>query len=117
MHCPRIGFFWGIPLFFAIVILVIPAISSAEDYKVFTSEEYGFTMKYPATWVKLDRPKGNYYVVFQAPDLTDGFRNRIQVAAHKPSKDPLNVLSCRNYATVSKTYKREQGQRTNRKSG
>ncbi len=92
MHFPRIGFSWRIPLFFAMVILVIPAISSAEDYKVFTSEEYGFTMKYPASWVKLDRPIGNYYVVFQAPDLTDGFRDRIQIAAHKPSKDPLSSL-------------------------
>ncbi|MGB6064801.1 MAG: hypothetical protein WBG50_08325 [Desulfomonilaceae bacterium] len=92
MHCPRIGFSWRIPLFLAVAILVIPAITSAEEYKVFTSEEYGFTMKYPASWVKIDRPKGNYYVVFQAPDLTEGFRNRIHVAAHRPVKDPLNVF-------------------------
>ena len=92
MHSPRIGAFLGFPLFVAIAILVIPAISLAEDYKVFTSEEYGFSMKYPANWVKIDNPKGNYYVVFQAPDLVDGFRNRIHVAAHKPVKDPLNVF-------------------------
>jgi hypothetical protein len=92
MHSPRIGSFLGFPLFVAIAILVIPAISLAEDYKVFTSEEYGFSMKYPANWVKIDNPKGNYYVVFQAPDLVDGFRNRIHVAAHKPVKDPLNVF-------------------------
>ncbi len=92
MHSPRIGCFLGFPLFVAIAILVIPAISLAEDYKVFTSEEYGFSMKYPANWVKIDNPKGNYYVVFQAPDLVDGFRNRIHVAAHKPVKDPLNVF-------------------------
>lgn len=92
MHSPRIGSFLGFPLFVAIAILVIPAISLAEDYKVFTSEEYGFSMKYPASWVKIDNPKGNYYVVFQAPDLVDGFRNRIHVAAHKPVKDPLNVF-------------------------
>ena len=92
MHSPRIGSFLGFPLLVAIAILVIPAISLAEDYKVFTSEEYGFSMKYPANWVKIDNPKGNYYVVFQAPDLTDGFRNRIHVAAHKPVKDPLNVF-------------------------
>ena len=92
MHSPRIGSFLRSPLFVAIAILVIPAISLAEDYKVFTSEEYGFSMKYPANWVKIDNPKGNYYVVFQAPDLVDGFRNRIHVAAHKPVKDPLNVF-------------------------
>ncbi len=92
MHSPRTGSFLGFPLFVAIAILVIPAISLAEDYKVFTSEEYGFSMKYPANWVKIDNPKGNYYVVFQAPDLVDGFRNRIHVAAHKPVKDPLNVF-------------------------
>ncbi len=92
MHSPRTGSFSGFPLLVAIAILVIPAISLAEDYKVFTSEEYGFSMKYPANWVKIDNPKGNYYVVFQAPDLVDGFRNRIHVAAHKPVKDPLNVF-------------------------
>ncbi len=92
MHCPRTRFFLGIPLFVAIAIIVIPAISLAEDYNVFASEEYGFTMKYPANWVKIDRPKGNYFVVFQSPDLTDGFRDRIHVAAHKPVKDPLNVF-------------------------
>lgn len=92
MHCPRTKFFLGIPLFVAIAIIVIPAISLAEDYKMFSSEEYGFTMKYPADWVKIDRPKGNYFVVFQSPDLTDGFRDRIHVAAHKPVKDPLNVF-------------------------
>ncbi len=92
MHSPRIGSFLGFPLFVAIAILVIPAISLAEDYKDFKSEEYGFSMKYPASWVKIDNPKGNYYVVFQAPDLVDGFRNRIHVAAHKPVKDPLNVF-------------------------
>ncbi len=92
MHCPRIRFQLGISLLIATAVLVIPAISLAEDYKVFSSEEYGFSMKYPGNWVKIDKPKGNYYVVFQAPDLTDGFRNRIHVAAHKPVKDPLNVF-------------------------
>jgi hypothetical protein len=92
MHCPRIRFLLGISLLVATTVLVIPAISLAEDYKVFSSEEYGFTMKFPGNWVKIDKPKGNYYVVFQAPDLTDGFRNRIHVAAHKPVKDPLNVF-------------------------
>src|SRR5208283_3487092 len=92
MHSPRIGSFLGFPLLVAIAIIVIPAISLAEDYKVFDSEEYGFTMKYPANWVKIDKPKGNYFVVFQSPDLTEGFRDRIHVAAHKPVKDPLNVF-------------------------
>jgi len=90
MHCPRTGFLSQIPIFAVIFILVIPAISLAEDYKVFTSEEFGFSMKYPATWVKIE-PQGNYYVVFQAPDLTDGFRNSIRLAAHKPVKDALDV--------------------------
>jgi len=49
-------------------------------------------MKYPASWIKIDKPKGNYYVVFQSPELTDNFRNRIHVAAHKPVKDPLKVF-------------------------
>src|SRR5208283_4753054 len=92
MHSPRIGSFLGFPLLVAIAIIVIPAISLAEDYKAFDSEEYGFAMKYPANWVKIDKPKGNYFVVFQSPDLTEGFRDRIHVAAHKPVKDPLNVF-------------------------
>lgn len=70
----------------------MPAFSSAEDYRVFTSDEYGFTMKYPVTWVKIDKPQGNYYVVFQAPELVDNFRSRIHVAAHSPVKDPLDVF-------------------------
>ena len=74
-----------------ILFFALPWISRAEEYKTFTSEEYGFAMKYPASWVKIEKPKGNYYLIFQSPDLTDHFRNRIHVAAHKPVKDPLNV--------------------------
>lgn len=72
--------------------LAIPLLVEAQELKTFTSKEFGFTMKYPASWVKIDNPKGNYYVVFQAPDMTDNFRNRIHVAAHKPVKDPLSVF-------------------------
>jgi hypothetical protein len=80
-------------LFLMVICLVaIPVVSSAEEYKTFASEEYGFSMKYPASWVKIDKPKGNYYVVFQSPDLTDNFRDRIHVAAHEPVKDPLKVF-------------------------
>ncbi len=69
--------------------LIIASSAAAQEYKSFKSDKYGFTMKYPATWVKVENPKGNYYVVFQAPDLVDNFRNRIHVAAHKPVKDPI----------------------------
>ncbi len=80
-------------LFLVVICLVaIPIVSSAEEYKTFTSEDYGFSMKYPASWVRIDKPKGNYYVVFQSPDLTDNFRDRIHVAAHEPVKDPLKVF-------------------------
>lgn len=89
MNFTRIGFFARILLI--LTIFAVPAVCHGEEYKLFTSEEYGFSMKYPATWVKVE-PKGNYYVVFQAPDLTDNFRNRIHVAAHKPVKDPLEVF-------------------------
>jgi hypothetical protein len=74
-----------------ILFFAFPLALSAQEYKTFESEEYGFTMQYPASWVKIEKPKGNYYVIFQAPDLTDNFRSRIHVAAHKPVKDPLNV--------------------------
>jgi hypothetical protein len=74
-----------------ILLFALPWISRAEEYKTFVSEEFGFTMQYPASWVKIEKPKGNYYVIFQSPNLTDNFRNRIHVAAHKPVKDPLNV--------------------------
>jgi hypothetical protein len=57
----------------------------------FRSQEYGFSMEYPKGWTRIDKPKGNYYVIFEAPELTEGFRNRIHVAAHKPVKDPLDV--------------------------
>jgi hypothetical protein len=75
-----------------ILALVLPAVSSAEEYKVFKSDEFGFSMKYPTTWLKIDKPKANYYVVFHAPDLTGNFRSRIHVAAHEPVKDHLKVF-------------------------
>lgn len=71
------------------VTLLIPMLACAQEYKIFKSDEYGFSMRYPADWVKIDNPKGNYHVVFQSPDATNEFRNRIQVAAHKPIKDPI----------------------------
>uniref|UniRef100_A0A7C4AQF5 Uncharacterized protein n=1 Tax=Desulfomonile tiedjei TaxID=2358 RepID=A0A7C4AQF5_9BACT len=74
------------------IIMLLPTIGWTQDFLVFKSDEYGFTMKYPATWVKIDKPQGNYYVVFQAPELTDNFRSRIHVAAHAPVKDSLDVF-------------------------
>jgi hypothetical protein len=76
----------------ALLILLVPVSSFAADFKTFSSDEYGFSMKYPPTWIKIDKPQGNYYVVFQDPDLTDNFRAKIHIAAHKPVKDPLNVF-------------------------
>lgn len=67
-------------------------IQAQTGYTTFNSQEYGFSMQYPNDWVKLDKPRGNYYVVFQAPDLMDNFRNRIHVACHRPVKDPLKVF-------------------------
>jgi hypothetical protein len=81
-----------IPVLVFLIVLVIPLGASAQQYKLFTSKEFGFSMKYPANWIKLDKPKGNYYVVFQAPDLMDNFRNRIHVACHSPVKDKLKVF-------------------------
>ncbi len=75
----------GIILVAIVAGLAIPVVSSAEDYATFTSEEYGFVMKYPTTWVKVE-PKGSYYLVFQAPNLVDKFRPRIHVAAHQTRK-------------------------------
>ncbi len=75
-----------------LLIFLVPLSTFAADFKTFSSDEYGFTVKYPATWVKIDKPQGNYYVVFQDPDLTDNFRAKIHIAAHKPVKDPLNVF-------------------------
>ena len=89
MNLTRINSFSRILLL--ITVFIVPAVCHGEEFKVFTSEEYGFSMKYPATWVKTE-PRGNYYVVFQAPDLVDNFRNRVHVAAHKPVKDPLEVF-------------------------
>jgi hypothetical protein len=92
MDLLKIGLRARLMFLVAICLLAVPVISSAEEYRTFTSEEYGFSMKYPASWVKIDKPKGNYYVVFQSPDLTDNFRDRIHVAAHEPVKDPLKVF-------------------------
>lgn len=84
-------FFWALV---AVTVCVGPFDASAQgqEFRTFRSDEYGFTLRYPSSWVKIDQPKGNYYVVFQAPDLVDNFRARIHVAAHKPVKDPLDVF-------------------------
>jgi hypothetical protein len=76
----------------ALILAVAGLPALAQDYKVFQSEEYGFSMQYPGTWVKLDKPKGNYYKVFQSPDLIGKVRARINVAAHRPVKDSLEVF-------------------------
>lgn len=78
-------------LLMATMLIAVPSLVLAQEYKTFTSEEYGFSMKYPANWVKIDKPQGNYYVVFHSPDLRDNFRDRIHVSAHKPVKDNLKV--------------------------
>ncbi len=75
-----------------LLVFMVPVSTFAADFKTFSSDEYGFSMKYPATWIKIDKPQGNYYVVFQDPDLTDNFRAKIHIAAHKPVNDPLNVF-------------------------
>jgi hypothetical protein len=68
-----------------------PSMSMAQDFKVFNSDEFSFSMKYPGSWFKNDQPKGSYYVVFTAPDLSDNVRPRINVAAHQPVKDPMSA--------------------------
>ncbi len=92
MNLFKKGLNWTLIVCATIAVLMLPAASLAQDYKIFSSEEYGFTMKYPATWVKIDRPAGNYYAAFQSPEQTANFRNVIRVSAHKPVKDPLNVF-------------------------
>lgn len=92
MNLFRAGTFRNIAFASFLILMSIPAIGWAQDFVLFKSDEYGFTMKYPATWVKIDKPQGNYYVVFQAPELTDNFRSRIHVAAHSPVKDSLDVF-------------------------
>ncbi len=92
MSLRRAGTFRKIAVASFVILMSTAAMSWGEDFLVFKSDEYGFTMKYPATWVKIDKPQGNYYVVFQAPELTDNFRSRIHVAAHSPVKDSLDVF-------------------------
>lgn len=93
MGLPKSGINGRIPALVLVLVLGASAISFAEDFKTFYSEEYGFTMKYPASWLQ-EKPTGSYYVVFKAPDVSDteGFRSRIHVAAHQPVKDPLTVF-------------------------
>lgn len=89
MKFTSVGSRWGIIILLAFAGLV-PNICCAQDFKTFTSEDYGFVMKYPGTWVKAE--PGNYYLVFQSPELIDGIRGRIHVSAHKPVKDNVSVF-------------------------
>ena len=92
MVVPRTGRISVYSLTLVIVFVCLTGLASAQGYATFTSDEYGFTMKYPDTWVKIDNPRGNYYKVFQAPDLIDNFRSRIHVAAHQPVNDNIEVF-------------------------
>lgn len=92
MDLPRKGMISRLGWLAVLAVLLIPLSASAQGYKEFVSEEYGFAMKYPDTWVKIDKPEGNYYVVFKAPGLTENFRARIHVAAHMPVQDDLKVF-------------------------
>jgi hypothetical protein len=92
MNWFRVGIYVRYPVMAIFAVLLWPCLLHAEQFDGFHSDEYGFSMKYPASWKKIDKPKGNYYLVFQAPELTENFRNRIHVAAHKPVKDPLQVF-------------------------
>lgn len=92
MVIPREGSISVYSLTLVMMFVCMTGMASAQGYATFTSDEYGFTMKYPDTWVKIDNPRGNYYKVFQAPDLIDNFRSRIHVAAHKPVSDNLEVF-------------------------
>jgi len=92
-------------------IIAIPLLAFGQKYRIFSSEEYGFSMKYPDTWVKIDNPPGNYYVVFQAPDKIEGYRNRIQVAAHRPVKDPTEVFLQEMRNGVKEMQKSSAGQK------
>jgi hypothetical protein len=54
--------------------------------KNYYNEEFGFAMRYPATWVKVDQPKGSYTAVFQDPGMP---ACKIHVAAIGGAKDRL----------------------------
>lgn len=96
-------------IFAALVLaLAFPVVVSAQDYKVFTSDEYGFSMKYPSSWIKIDKPKGNYYVVFQSPDLAENFRSRVHVAAHSPVKDSISVFAQELKSGITDMQKKAQ---------
>jgi hypothetical protein len=71
------------------VAVGFPGSGLGEQFNVFRSEEYGFVMKYPADWIKNERPEGNYYIVFEALAVMGNFRCRIHVAVHSPVGDTL----------------------------
>lgn len=81
------NFLMAIVLMGTIVLVALPAAS--QELKSYTNEEFGFGMKYPGTWVKIDQPKGAYTAVFQDPNLVDNYRPKIHVAAIKGAKDRL----------------------------
>ena len=67
-----------------IVLVALPAAS--QEMKNYYNEEFGFAMRYPATWVKVDQPKGSYTAVFQDPGMP---ACKIHVAAIGGAKDRL----------------------------
>ncbi len=89
----RVGVLLAVLAGLLLAVVANPAPVGAQKYNEFYSEEYGFSMKYPATWVKLDEPKGGYYKVFQTPEPVVGkARVQINVAAHKPVNASIDVF-------------------------
>lgn len=109
MKLLRVGMSFRLPALVAIAILFVPAFSGAEEYSIFNSEKFGFSMKYPSTWNKVDEPKANYYVVFMAPEMKDGFRSRINVAAHKPTTGALTEFLQEFRNAIKRLEKNQSG--------
>ena len=88
----RVGLMLTGVIVLLLALVAMPAAVNAQQYGLFQSEEYGFSMKYPANWIRIDDPKGNYYKVFQTPEPVGKVRSRINVAAHKPVKASIEVF-------------------------
>ncbi len=110
MNLPRMRFSTRVSLLVVIAILLIPVFSSAQEFRQFVSEEYGFTMLYPSTWDVINKPKGPYYKQFRAPDTGEGFRPRIHVAVASPAPQTLDeyVKQWRNGVLEKREKEKEQ---------
>ncbi len=75
-------------IFAVLAFLLSPASAQSQEFKTFTNDAYGFSIEYPSNW-KSVKSKAVYTVVFQAPEGSNSFPHKVNVACQQPYQDSI----------------------------